>query len=129
MNATAADARVVNVTMRNVSIEVSGGGQYADAAANADFAGPDFSGRHVCPSYGLYLRNLHQSRIEGLRLAFVGNDDRPAIILDRCNGVSFVGKTMLQRGRAIQYDVGLRNSTAVSLPPQVKTCQYPQCIF
>jgi hypothetical protein len=129
MNATAADAIVMNVTMKNVSIEMSGGGQRGDAAANADFAGPDFSGRHACPSYGLYLRNLHQSTIDGLHLSFVSNDDRPAIILDHCHRVSFTTEISLQRGRAVRYDVGLRNSSGISLPAKVKTCTYPHCIF
>ena len=129
MRPTAADAKIVNVTMRNVSIEMSGGGQKADAAASADFAGPDFSGQHVAPSYGLFLRNLYDSSIDGLSLSFVENDDRPALILEHCEGVSFGGEVQLERGRDISYDVGLRDSRSIALPQHLRSCEYPHCDF
>ena len=40
MHPTDSAARVYNVTMMNVSIEMSGGGRKASAAANANFSGP-----------------------------------------------------------------------------------------
>ena len=66
--------------MKNVSIEISGGGHVQNFAAT--FAGPDFSGKHVAPSYGLLIRNLHNSIIDGLSVSFGVNDDRPALILE-----------------------------------------------
>ena len=60
MNVTEREARIYNITMRDVSIQMSGGGQKADAAANANFTGPDLSGKTVAPSYGFFLRNLYQ---------------------------------------------------------------------
>ena len=89
MNVTRSDARIVNVTLRNVSIAMSGGGQKTDAAASANYTGPDLSGNSVAPSYGLFLRNLHHSTVDGLSLSFEDNDDRPALILEHCCDVVF----------------------------------------
>ena len=117
------------VTVRGLHIRASGGGQIADVAAGANFSGPDLSGQTVAPSWGLYLRNLHESSISGLSLSFTENDDRIAIILDHCEGVSFGDNLSLARGSKAAYDVGLRASARVQLPAQIKTCVYPQCIF
>ena len=83
MTLSNSDAQVFNVTMRNVSIEMSGGGRKASAAALANFSGPDYSGQHASPSYGLFLRNLYNSSISGLTLSFAERDDRPPLILVR----------------------------------------------
>ena len=123
MNATATDAQIVNMTLVNISIEMSGGGQHDDV--NVNFTGPDLSGHHVAPSHGLFLRNLYQSTINGLSLTFESNDDRPAIVLEHCENVLFKGQILMQRGRNISYDVGLRHSKEIIVPSSIRTCEYP----
>ena len=128
---TATDARIVNVTMRNISLQMSGGGGKGAAAANANYTGPDLgpAPRRFAPSYGLFLRNLHQSTIDGLQLSFVENDDRPAVVLEHCNGVVVTGAVEMDRGSSIAYDVGLRDSADIQLPLHLTTCVFPNCLF
>ena len=129
MHPSDSDAKIFNVTMHNVSIEMSGGGQKASTAANAGFQGPDFSGKRVAPSYGLFLRNLCGSFITGLSVSFDENDDRPALILEHCDGVTFSNDVKLERGDGAVFDVGLRDSAGIVLPQHLKSCEYPyeQC--
>ena len=131
MRPTAADARIVNMTMRNISLQMSGGGRKGAAAANANYTGPDLGpgARNLAPSYGLFLRNLHKSTIDGLQLSFVDNDDRPAVVLEHCDGVVVTGAVGMDRGSSIAYDVGLRNSTGIHLPSHLLSCVYPHCLF
>lgn len=131
--ATADDAKIVNVSIRNMSIQMSGGGRKDAAAANANYMGPDLSpagpNTTAAPSYGLFLRNLYRSTIDGLRLTFLVNDDRPAVILQHCTNVKVTGVVVMQRGVGISYDVGLRNSSGIDLPRHLRTCEYPDCLF
>ena len=57
------------------------------------------------------------------------NDDRPALILEHCEGVSIGGEVQLERGRGVSYDVGLRDSRSIALPQHLRSCQYPHCDF
>ena len=131
MKPTADDARITNISLRNISIQMSGGGQKGAAAANINYTGPDLSpgSKAAAPAYGLFLRNLYHSTIDGLRLSFVANDDRPAVILQHCKDVKLTGVVEMQRGGGIAYDVGLRDSSEIDLPPHLRACKYPHCLF
>ena len=86
---------------------------------------PDFSGQHAAPSYGLFLRNLYNSSFNGLTVSFDERDDRPALILENCVGVTFGRDVQLERGERGAFDVGLRSSTGVVLPQHLRACAYP----
>ena len=78
----------------------------------------------VRPAYGLFLRQLHDARFEGLTLSFLNDDERPALVLLECANVSLLGAISLQRGPHCDYDIGVRNSSGLHVAdPRVRVRQ------
>jgi hypothetical protein len=127
---------ISRVTMRNVSIIYRGGGIAGDAVQYATpFHDPNNGGPRnlgVRPAWGLFLRNLRDSTLDDVRLAFEEGDDRPAIVLDQCRRVS-LGGLRAARGPRSSYDVGVRNSTMIKVTGSgpagepLRVCRYPDC--
>ncbi len=62
------------------------------ATWNVTEFGSSDGGRRDCgdglPAHGLYLRNVEQVSVRGLRVDCVENDGRPLIVQENCKGVN-----------------------------------------
>eukprot|EP01052_Picozoa_sp_SAG31_P036543 SAG31_NODE_4579_length_3121_cov_1.314692_1_plen_361_part_00 len=133
---------ITDIHFSNLSIHYEGGGiasdatKYAKPYHNPNDGGPRSSGAQVAgqahgvrPSFGLFLRHLHNSLFEDVRLSFADNDDRPAVILIYCSNITFRGDaTWFERGVGSGFDVGVRNSSSISVvASDIRVCTYPRC--
>ena len=80
-----------DITLRNVSITVPGGGTAADAKGDVperDGAYPEaFMFRRNLPAHGFYVRHADNIRFENVEVKTVSPDARPKFVVDDCTGV------------------------------------------
>ena len=89
--------RPANVTLRNVSLRVKGGGpaeEIARPVPEAEKRYPEnrMFDRQMLPAYGFYLRHADGIAFENVRLEYTGKtESRPAVFADDATGVTFTG--------------------------------------
>ena len=74
-----ADNPIEHVTLRDVTMEFTGGGTAEQAQAEVRTPGVD---ARPLPAWGLYARHVKQLDLENVRLDLVKEDARPALITD-----------------------------------------------
>jgi hypothetical protein len=92
------DARIENITLRNIEIHYPGGGNphYAkvgldelDKVPEMGASYPEFSMFKELPAWGFYIRHAGGITMENVKLVCDKKDYRTAIVLDDVTGASF----------------------------------------
>ena len=87
-------APVENISLHNISIEMSGGGTAADALAvpeekEVDYPEATMFGK--LPAYGFFIRHAADVRLSDIRLRYKTADARPAFAVSGTNGFTLKG--------------------------------------
>ena len=88
-----------HVTLRDVSLEFTGGGTAEQAAAEVKSPGVD---ARPLPSWGLYVRNVKRLDLENVRLSVEKEDARPAVIANDVGTLVFDGFRLSGAGGAAE---------------------------
>lgn len=125
MHVSCVDGQAIeDFSMTDCRIKFCGGGQWRDESIippeqRADYPEHFYFG--VLPSYGLYMRNVRDSAIEGLKMELSEPDARPSICLDGCARVRMSGieksilgprKTLMRRCTDIALDDATQHAPA-----------------
>ncbi len=89
------DNLVENLEFRNVQMTAKGGHSLAEASLDPkdnDEKFPQNLGK--LPAYSWYVRNAKNIRFLGCDFGFEKSDERPAIVIDKTEGVTFEGTTL-----------------------------------
>jgi len=89
-----AKAPVENISLHNISIEMSGGGTAADALVvpeekEVDYPEATMFGK--LPAYGFFIRHATDVRLSDIRLRYKTADARPAFAVSGTNGFTLKG--------------------------------------
>ncbi len=116
-----AKAPIERVSLRDVSLEFTGGG--AVDPAHTDVRAPGVDARPL-PAWGLYARNVHSLQLENVRLGVVKDDTRPALIAEHI-GTLDLDSLKLPRGAPaplVLKDVGDVRSSAMNVALVPASC-------
>lgn len=85
---------VENISLDNISIEMSGGGTAADALVvpeekEVDYPEATMFGK--LPAYGFFIRHAKDVRMNGIRLRYKTADARPAFVVSGTDGFTLAG--------------------------------------
>lgn len=86
-----AQAPIENISLRNITMETSGGGSTADMQAvveEKDAEYPEATMFGKLPAYGFYIRYAKDVRMSGIRLRYKGEEARPAFVVSATDGFS-----------------------------------------
>ena len=92
------DARIENVTLRNIEIHCPGGGNPNFAKVALDKLDsipevlaryPEFSMFKELPAWGFYIRHAKNITFENVTMTCLKNDYRPAVVLNDVQGAIF----------------------------------------
>ena len=101
------DAKIENVTLRNIEIHYPGGGNPAFAKVGLDeldivpempASYPEFSMFKELPAWGFYIRHANGISFENVTLTCAKKDYRTAIVLDDVNGAKFRNLKVNEQG-------------------------------
>lgn len=101
------DARIENITLRNIEIHYPGGGNphYAkvgldelDKVPEMGASYPEFSMFKELPAWGFYIRHASGITMENVKLVCDKKDYRTAVVLDDVQGATFRDLTVTEPG-------------------------------
>ncbi len=109
-----AEAPIGRVSLRDVSLEFTGGGEIDPARTEIRAPGVD---ARPLPAWGLYVRNVQALLLENVRLGVVRDDARPALIAEHVGTIDLDALKLPRGGPAplVLYDVGEVRSSAMSV--------------
>jgi len=108
---------IENIEFKNVHIKAKGGHLASEALlhpAENDKRFPRYMG--AIPAYAWYLRHVRNVHFLNCRFGFEKNDDRPAVIVDNGENVTFK-QCNLQKGANCLSRIGYRNVTTAGRNP------------
>ncbi|MBT3385197.1 MAG: glycoside hydrolase [Prolixibacteraceae bacterium] len=117
------DAKICNVTLKNIEIFYPGGGNPKYAKVGLDELDkvpeipanyPEFSMFKELPAWGFYIRHAKGITFENVKLTCEKEDYRTAIVLDNVHGASFKSLKVEEPGKK-KEPVFSHNSSDVSL--------------
>lgn len=85
---------VENISLRNISIEMSGGGEAADANVVPEEKEQDYPEATMfgkLPAYGFFIRHATDVRMSDIRLRYKTADARPAFLVSGTDGFTLTG--------------------------------------